>query len=118
MGTGGCRIARVRPACPCCWEPAPECGTLPTPLSPWLPARLQDFLKKFAPHQGMLADPTFPSDYLPKTEAAAEGAAIPAKMQFNFFVPHETISQAEQVRGAGGAEQQRPWQRSTGGLRF
>ena len=64
----------------------------------------QDFLKLFAPHQGMLNPPEFPSNYLPKAAAAAEGAAagpLPEKLQFNFFVPHETLCQSEKVRVGG-----------------
>lgn len=56
----------------------------------------EDFLKKFAEHQGMLAEPMFPSDFLKKAEPK-EAAGIPAKMQFNFFVPHETISSNQEV---------------------
>ncbi|PSC75138.1 exostosin-like glycosyltransferase [Micractinium conductrix] len=57
----------------------------------------EEFLKRFAPHQGMLNPPAFPSDYLPKTEAPAEGAALPDKLAFNFFVPHQTVCQSEKV---------------------
>jgi hypothetical protein len=37
-----------------------------------LPRALQDFLKKFAEHQGMLADPVFPSDFVKKVEPKEE----------------------------------------------
>lgn len=57
----------------------------------------EDFMKKFAPYQGMLADPSFPSDFVHKAEAKEATGAIPAKLQFNFFVPHETISKAQEV---------------------
>ena len=57
---------------------------------------VQDFLKKFAEHQGMLAEPMFPSDFVKKAEPK-EAAGIPSKMHFNFFVPHETISSNQEV---------------------
>lgn len=56
----------------------------------------EDFLKKFAEHQGMLAEPMFPSDFVKKAEPK-EAAGIPSKMHFNFFVPHETISSNQEV---------------------
>jgi hypothetical protein len=59
---------------------------------------LQEFLNRFAPHAGTLNPPEFPSNFLPKAAAATEGAAIPDKLQFNFFVPHETLCQSEKVR--------------------
>ncbi|KAL4449405.1 hypothetical protein ABPG77_007049 [Micractinium sp. CCAP 211/92] len=60
----------------------------------------EEFLNRFAPHAGTLNPPEFPSNYLPKAAAPAEGAAaaaIPEKLQFNFFVPHETVCQSEKV---------------------
>lgn len=65
----------------------------------------QEFLTRFAPHAGTLNPPEFPSNYLPKAAAPAEGAAaaaIPEKLQFNFFVPHETVCQSEKVRAGPG----------------
>lgn len=60
----------------------------------------EEFLKRFAPHAGNLNPPEFPSNFLPKA-AEAEGAApatgLPDKLQFNFFVPHETVCQNEKV---------------------
>lgn len=77
------------------------CTACPLPTSIFSgPARTQEFLNRFAPHAGMLNPPEFPSNYLPKTAAPAEGAAaaaIPEKLQFNFFVPHETLCQSEKV---------------------
>lgn len=67
------------------------------------PAPAQEFLNRFAPHAGTLNPPEFPSNFLPKAAAPAEGAAaaaIPEKLQFNFFVPHETVCQSEKVRAA------------------
>jgi F-type H+-transporting ATPase subunit delta len=58
---------------------------------------LQEFLKKFEPHQGMLAPPEFPSNYLAKEEPAEAAAGVPDKLQFNFFVPHETVFTKEKV---------------------
>lgn len=57
----------------------------------------EEFLKRFAPYAGMLSPPEFPSNYLPKKEVAAEGAGIPDKLSFNFFIPHETVCRAEKV---------------------
>jgi len=65
---------------------------------------VQEFLKRFAPHAGMLNPPEFPSNFMPKAKEAGEGAAaaaIPDKLQFSFFVPHETVCQSEKVRWAG-----------------
>ena len=45
----------------------------------------------------MLNPPEFPSNYL-KTREVVEGAAVPDKLAFNFFVPHETMCQSEKVR--------------------
>ena len=59
----------------------------------------------------MLADPVFPSDYVKPTEAPEAAAGIPAKMGFNFFVPHQTISSGEQVRRRRGR-----WDRAGGAL--
>ena len=56
------------------------------------------------PHAGMLAPPEFPSNYVAKEEARPEGAAIPDKMAFNFFLPHETVCKGEQVRALAGGE--------------
>lgn len=68
---------------------------LVTHLPPW---PLQEFLNRFAPHAGTLNPPEFPSNFLPKAAAAAEGtAAIPDKLSFNFFVPHQTLCQSEKV---------------------
>jgi hypothetical protein len=47
----------------------------------------------------MLNPPEFPSNYLPQ-EPVTEGGAIPDKLHFNFFVPHETVCQSEKVRPA------------------
>ncbi|KAI7842717.1 hypothetical protein COHA_003647 [Chlorella ohadii] len=61
---------------------------------------MQEFLKRFAPHAGNLNPPEFPSNYLPKKAAEAEAApaaGLPDKLQFNFFVPHETLCQNEKV---------------------
>lgn len=59
----------------------------------------EEFLRRFAVHQGMLNEPAFPSDFMPKVAAPLEGAstAIPDKMTFSFFVPHETMCKSEKV---------------------
>ncbi|KAI3429525.1 hypothetical protein D9Q98_005613 [Chlorella vulgaris] len=57
----------------------------------------EDFLKLFAPHAGMLSPPEFSSNFLPKKAAAEATTAIPDKLQFNFFVPHETVCKSEKV---------------------
>ena len=85
--------------------------TAPTPtlcLPP--PARrlAQEFLKRFAPHQGMLNPPEFPSNYL-KTREVVEGAAVPDKLAFNFFVPHETMCQSQKVRAGRQANPAQAW---------
>lgn len=59
---------------------------------------VQEFLKRFAPHQGTLADPEFPSNFVKGAPAGEEASAgIPDKMTFNFFVPTQTICDAEKV---------------------
>jgi F-type H+-transporting ATPase subunit delta len=68
-----------------------------TPPRPTRPHPLQEFLKKFEPHQGMLVPPEFPSNYLEKAAPAEAGAGVPDKLQFNFFVPHETVCKKEKV---------------------
>lgn len=57
---------------------------------------LQEFLKKFAPLAGTLAEPEFPSNFIPKQETA-EVTGVPDKLQFNFFLPHDTVCQSEKV---------------------
>jgi len=57
---------------------------------------LQEFLKKFEPHAGTLAPPEFPSNFLPKKEAA-EITGVPDKLNFNFFLPHDTVCEGENV---------------------
>lgn len=59
-------------------------------------ASKEEFLKRFAVHQGMLNPPEFPSNYL-AVKPVVEGAAVPDKLTFNFFVPHETMCQNEKV---------------------
>jgi hypothetical protein len=66
---------------------------------------LQEFLKKFAPHQGTLLDPEFPSNFISKA-AVEEVTGVPDKMQLNFFVPHETVCQNEKVRGIARSDRQ------------
>lgn len=56
----------------------------------------QEFLDKFAPFQGSLAPPEFPSNYLP-AEEKSEAAGLPDKLKLNFFVPHQAISQGSSV---------------------
>lgn len=57
---------------------------------------MQEFLNKFAPLAGTLEPPKFPSDYLPQEEAK-EAAGVPDKLQFNFFVPHDTLHKDDKV---------------------
>lgn len=53
----------------------------------------------------MLNPPAFPSNFMPKAAPPAEGAtAIPDKLHFNFFVPHETVCQSEKVRCGDDAQ--------------
>lgn len=56
----------------------------------------EEFLEKFAPFQGTLAPPEFPSNYLPK-EDKKEQAGVPDKLHFNFFMPHGNVCQNEKV---------------------
>jgi F-type H+-transporting ATPase subunit delta len=44
----------------------------------------------------MLAPPEFPSNYAKKVEEAAT-AGVPDKLNFSFFVPHETVCSADKV---------------------
>ena len=70
------------------------------PLPPSYPALLQEFLKRFEPFQGNLTPPDFPSNFMPKAavvDEAAPAAGVPAKLAFNFFVPHETVCQGQKV---------------------
>lgn len=73
------------------WHPAATLMLAPLPAI-WL----QEYLEKFAPHQGMLVPPEFPSNFIPKSETT-DATGIPDKLQFNFFVPHETVCQNEKV---------------------
>ncbi|KAK9915018.1 hypothetical protein WJX75_003681 [Coccomyxa subellipsoidea] len=57
-----------------------------------------EFLKKFTPHvSSTLSPPHFPSEFLPKTVSAEEGAAVPEKLTLNFFLPHETTVKDSKV---------------------
>jgi F-type H+-transporting ATPase subunit delta len=58
---------------------------------------VQEFLKKFEPHAGMLSPPEFPSNFIPKEAPAEAQSGVPNKLKLNFFVPHETVCQAEAV---------------------
>lgn len=53
----------------------------------------------------MLNPPEFPSNFLKKKEEAPEGAGLPDKLQFSFFVPHETMFANEKVGGLGDSGQ-------------
>lgn len=57
-------------------------------------------MKKFEPLGGTLAPPEFPSNYA--KPGAGEGAeeqqkGTPEKLKFNFFMPHDTVFNAENV---------------------
>jgi F-type H+-transporting ATPase subunit delta len=41
--------------------------------------------------------PKFPSDYIKKKDKAADTAGVPDKLTFNFYLPHEQISDGEEV---------------------
>ena len=48
-----------------------------------------------------LSPPHFPSDFLPKKKAEAEGeaaAAVPEKLTLSFFLPYETTLDATKVQ--------------------
>ena len=49
----------------------------------------------------MLAPPEFPSNFIKKVAAKEEVTGIPAKLELNFFLPHEAVCQAAKVRGCG-----------------
>ncbi|CAL8468352.1 g7892 [Coccomyxa elongata] len=58
----------------------------------------EEFIKKFTPHvSSTLAPPHFPSEFLPKEQAAEEGAGVPEKLTLNFFLPHETTIKDSKV---------------------
>ena len=67
-----------------------------------LSVAVAEFLKKFTPNvSSTLNPPGFPSDYLPKKKAEAEGetaAAVPEKLTLSFFLPHETTLDATKVQ--------------------
>lgn len=66
-------------------------------LTPSSPSSLQEFLAKFAPFQGTMADPEFPTNFLKKEEKPEAGAALPDKLTFNFYVPSQAINRASPV---------------------
>lgn len=57
----------------------------------------QEFLAKFAPFQGTLADPEFPTNFIKSAPKPEAGAALPDKLTFNFYVPSKAISRASAV---------------------
>ena len=56
----------------------------------------QEFLKRFEPLAGTLAPPEFPSNFVKHTPAE-QTTGVPDKLQFNFFVPHDTVCKGEAV---------------------
>lgn len=73
-------------------------------VNKWVPEKhvylllLAEFIKKFTPHvSSTLAPPHFPSQFLPKEQAAEEGTGVPEKLTLNFFLPHETTVKDSKV---------------------
>ena len=61
----------------------------------------ESFKKEFAKYaSSTMAPPQFPSDFLPKEDKAAdkEQQAIPDKLTFSFYLPHEQIAQKAKAR--------------------
>ena len=56
------------------------------------------FLKKFMPKvSSTLAPPNFPTSYLKKPKEQEEGAGLPDKLTFNFFLPHTQYAKEQKV---------------------
>ena len=63
------------------------------------------FLKEFGPKvSSTLAPPSFPSDYYKRPEKQEEGGALPEKLTFNLFLPHEQHSKQSKVRITAGQQ--------------